>query len=73
MIVSQFPSISILDGGDCDLCVALVEDPSLIGNGFCDGGIYAISSCSLDGGDCDICADLVEDITLVGNGYCDFG
>ena len=39
------------DGGDCDGC--LVENPSHVGNGICDGGNYNTEACGFDGGDCD--------------------
>jgi len=46
-------------------------DPNLIGNGFCDGGVYNREECSYDGGDCANCT--VADASLLGNGVCDGG
>jgi Periplasmic protein TonB, links inner and outer membranes len=45
------------DGGDClEFNVAYpscnVENPSLVGNGVCDGGDYNTEACGHDGGDC---------------------
>lgn len=38
------------DGGDCNEC--LVDDPTKIGDGYCDPE-YDTEACSRDGGDCD--------------------
>ena len=48
-----------------------VPDPSLVGNGWCDGGLYMTADCSFDGGDCDEC--YVPDALRVGDGNCDGG
>ena len=40
------------DGDDCDECVALGVDVSLLGDGHCDGGLYLSVECNNDAGDC---------------------
>ena len=40
------------DGDDCDECVALGVDVSLLGDGHCDGGLYLSVECDNDAGGC---------------------
>jgi hypothetical protein len=45
------------DGGDCaefnsNYQNCAVQFPSLLGNGYCNGGIYNTAECNWDGGDC---------------------
>ena len=39
----------------------IVEDPSFVGDGECDGSKYNIQECNWDGGDCDYWNDLYPD------------
>jgi len=57
------------EDGDCKDCI--VDNPELLGNDQCDGGMYNTEGCMNDYHDCDDCNDLVEDKSLIGNGFCD--
>ena len=54
-----------------------VEDPSWIGDEYCDGGEYNTEECGFDGGDCDIYNQypncIVGDPGFIGDGVCDGG
>ena len=43
------PECGSTDGGDCDRCFEIVEDPSLVGDGHCDLGLYLNETCNMDG------------------------
>jgi hypothetical protein len=57
--------------GDCSDCK--VDDPSKLGNGICDGGLYNTEVCGFDVRDCEECNSIVDDFSRVGNGVCDGG
>jgi hypothetical protein len=64
------------DGGDCAFFVdvypgCIVDDISLVNNGFCDGGVYFTEACNFDGGDCSNCT--VSNPNWIGDGFCDGG
>jgi hypothetical protein len=65
------------DGGDCLLDqvkqICDVEHPSLIGNGYCNGGTYNTEACDWDGGDCAETYSRkcpADETFLLGDGYC---
>jgi len=59
------------EDGDCKDCI--VDNPKLLGNNLCDGGMYNTEGCMNDNHDCDMCNSLVKDISLIGNNFCDGG
>jgi hypothetical protein len=59
------------ENGDCIDCQ--VPDPSRLGNGICDGGLYNTKECGFDVGDCDKCNSIIDDYSRVGDGVCDSG
>ena len=50
-----------------------VPDPSKLGDGVCDGGLYFTALCHYDYGDCDNCSRQVPSMAQVGNGKCHGG
>ena len=70
------------DGGDCvasniagNYPNCTVEEPILIGNGWCDGGKYNTEECNFDDGDCSSFNEKFPNCTVdkpyaIGNGFC---
>ena len=69
------------EDGDCVIfnqrypdCIA--ENPSWIGDGDCDGGLYNTLTCGWDGGDCEQFNEIYPNCTVelpswIGDGWCD--
>lgn len=67
------------DGGDCVVLFNLtgceVEHPSMLGNGYCNGGEYGSEACGYDAGDCQNSTEVLkcpdERTFLINDGKCD--
>jgi len=67
------------DGGDCGVLFNLtgceVEHPSMLGNGYCNGGEYGSAACGYDAGDCQNSTEVLkcpdERTFLINDGNCD--
>lgn len=67
------------DGGDCEVLFNLtdcnVEHPSMLGNGYCNGGEYGSAACGYDAGDCKNSTEVLkcpdERTFLINDGKCD--
>jgi hypothetical protein len=59
------------ESGDCSDCK--VPNPTKLGDGTCNGGVYNTEACGFDLGDCLKCNKIVDDPIRVGDGTCDGG